>query len=96
MRVTSHKTLGAGLLAAVGAWLTVAAPALASVGELEPLRYKASTHGATAGGSLGAATWIIVGLVVAMVLAVTAMIHTRSSHAFKQSKAQANVLPTTR
>jgi len=29
-------------------------------------------------------------------LAVTAMIHTRSSHAFKQSTAQAKVLPTTR
>ncbi len=96
MRVTSHKTLGAGLLAAVGAWLTVAAPALGSVGEMEPLRYKTSTHGATAGGSWGASTWIIVGLVVAIVLAATVMIHTRSSHAFKQSKAQVKVLPTTR
>jgi len=94
MRVTSHKILGVGLLAAVGAWLTVSATAFASVGEMEPLRYKASTPGATAAGSSGPATWVIVGLAVAIVIAVTVMVYSRSSHAFKQSRAQAKVLPT--
>jgi len=61
---------------------------------MEPLRYKASTPGATAAGSSGPATWVIVGLAVAIVIAVTVMVYSRSSHAFKQSRAQAKVLPT--
>jgi hypothetical protein len=96
MRVTSHKILGVGLLTAVGAWLVVAAPALASVGEMEPLR--PPTHGASATGSSGGATWLIVGLAVAIVVAVTVAIYSHSSSASTKPAldGRAEALPTAR
>ena len=95
MRVTSSKILGVGFLAAIGAWLAVAAPVFASVGEMEPLRYKSPAHAATATSSGGAA-WIAVGLALAIVLAVTVAVYSRSPRPPKQSRALSKALPTAR